>query len=134
MNFELDKFYDIDKIVVTLYWISSKEEYRGKLNFVKQLLYVDNGVIVDIFKDKYISCVYNDGNMPAFCYNPMNRLSDNYFTKDELSSGVISGARLLQIYCYCNSKYIDYDVVTGKKNNNAPVIDITKYMKTRRLD
>ena len=131
----MEKFYEISNIKIIYFQkpsLSDIDGYYGIDSVVKQLFYVKDGTLIDIFKDKYIDGIYQNGKMPAFNYNPVNYISTSLFNNKELKSGLISEDRLLEIYCYFNSLHISYDEIIG--NNVDNVVDIRKYVKTRRKE
>ena len=129
----MEKFYDIDKIKVVFYrqpfLFTSVDGYYDSVGYIRQFVYVNDGYIEDIFKEKYIAGLYADGQIPEFYYNPINYLDLKYFNESELKSGKVSERRLLEIYCQCNSKFITYDdaLRQDKFRDNASVVDISRF-------
>ena len=123
----MGKMYEIDKLFVVLFQYTDYEVdgYYDYNVFVKQIMCVDNGIVVDIFKDKYIKGLYDDGEMPEFYYSPFNYISKSLFNKKEIERGLVSEEKLLEIYCALNPKFINYDNIIN--NENCPVIDLNNY-------
>lgn len=134
----MERYYEIDKITVVLFFpcfeVTSVYDYYESNMFVRQFIYEDNGCLVDIFKDKYIDSIYNNGRMPSFNYNNSNKLREELFTKEELRSGMVSYDRLLEIYCIYNSSFITYDDALRQDEfrSNKSIFDISRYRLRRK--
>jgi len=130
----MEKFYEINNIKVVSFQKSFENSrvdgYYGVKPAIKQLFYVTGGTMIDIFKDKYIKDIYNDGNMPEFYYNPVNYISSSMYTTEELKSGLISDDRLFRIYCELNSKYLSYEDI---KNEEKGIYKFNNFVKIKRL-
>lgn len=134
----MEKYYEIDKITVVLFFpcfeVTSVYDYYESNMFIRQFIYEDNGCLVDIFKDKYIDSIYNNGRMPSFNYNSSNKLREELFTKEELRSGMVSYDRLLEIYCIYNFSFITYDDALRQDEfrSNKSIFDISRYRLRRK--
>lgn len=134
----MERYYEIDKITVVLFFpcfeVTSVYDYYESNMFVRQFIYEDNGCLVDIFNDKYIDSIYNNGRMPSFNYNSSNKLREELFTKEELRSGMVSYDRLLEIYCIYNSSFITYDDALRQDEfrSNKSIFDISRYRLRRK--
>ncbi len=134
----MEKYYEIDKIVVVLFLpcfkVTSVYDYYESNMFVRQFIYEDNGCLIDIFRDKYIASIYNNGRMPSFNYNSSNKLRKELFTKEELRSGMVSYDRLLEIYCIYNSSFITYNDALRQDEfrSNKSIFDISRYRLRRK--
>mgnify|MGYP007101933454 CR=1 FL=1 len=130
MYYNMEKFYEISKVKIVLFNITSTNSvdgYYGNLGIVKQLFYVNSGTLTDIFKNRYIKDIYSNDKLPGFNYNPVNYISTSFFNDKELKSGLISEERLLEIYCELNSNYINYN-----KINSNNIISINDYIEKKR--
>lgn len=134
----MEKYYEIDKIVVVLFLpcfkVTSVYDYYESNMFVRQFIYEDNGCLIDIFRDKYIASIYNNGRMPSFNYNSSNKLRKELFTKEELRSGMVSYDRLLEIYCIYNFSFITYNDALRQDEfrSNKSIFDISRYRLRRK--
>lgn len=134
----MEKYYEIDKIAVVLFLpcfeVISVYDYYESNMFVRQFIYEDNGCLIDIFKDKYIASIYDNGRMPSFNYNSSNKLRKELFTEEELRSGMVSYDRLLEIYCIYNSSFITYDDALRQDEfrSNKFIFDISRYRLRRK--
>ena len=67
----MEKYYEIDKIAVVLFLpcfeVTSVYDYYESNLFVRQFIYEDNGCLVDIFRDKYIASIYDNGRSVLSC-------------------------------------------------------------------
>lgn len=132
----MEKVYEIKKIKVVLFRpFIMPSDYFGDVGvYVKQFMYVDGNKITDIFGDKYISGLYCDGEIPEFYYNFVNSLGLQHFNLKELNSGVVSEARLLQIYCIYNSDFISYeDALRQDKFSGTGIIDISRFNLSHKI-
>ena len=133
----MEKYYEIDKIAVVLFLpcfeVTSVYDYYESNLFVRQFIYENNGCLVDIFRDKYIASIYDNGRMPSFNYNSSNKLREELFTKEELRSGKVSYDRLLEIYCVYNSSFITYNEALRQDEfrSNKSIFDISRYRLRR---
>ena len=93
--------------------------FYGYNTFVNQIFELGDGTLTDIFKDKYIDGLYNDGNMPDFSFNNGNIIDRRLFTNEELEKGLVTWERLLQIYQKLNSKYFSLDDIEYDNIVNA---------------
>jgi hypothetical protein len=134
----MEKYYEIDKIAVVLFLpcfeVTSVYDYYESNMFVRQFIYEDNGCLIDIFRDKYIASIYNNGRMPSFNYNSSNKLRKELFTKEELRSGMVSYDRLLEIYCIYNFSFITYNDALRQDEfrSNKSIFDISRYRLRRK--
>ena len=128
----MEKYYEIDKIAVVLFLpcfeVTSVYDYYESNLFVRQFIYENNGCLVDIFRDKYIASIYDNGRMPSFNYNSINKLREELFTKEELRSGKVSYDRLLEIYCVYNSSFITYN------DKEFVIVDTAGIRKKSKVD
>ena len=93
--------YEISKLRIVLYMYNFNhgvDGFYGYNTFVNQIFELGDGTLTDIFKDKYIDGLYNDGNMPDFSFNNGNIIDRRLFTNEELEKGLVTWERLLQIY------------------------------------
>lgn len=134
----MEKYYEIDKIAVVLFLpcfeVTSVYDYYESNMFVRQFIYEDNGCLIDIFRDKYIASIYNNGRIPSFNYNSSNKLRKELFTKEELRSGMVSYDRLLEIYCIYNFSFITYNDALRQDEfrSNKSIFDISRYRLRRK--
>ena len=114
--------YEISKLRIVLYMYNFNhgvDGFYGYDTFVNQIFELGDGTLTDIFKDKYIDGLYNDGNMPDFSFNNGNIIDRRLFTNEELEKGLVTWERLLQIYQKLNSKYFSMDDIEYDNIVNA---------------
>lgn len=114
--------YEISKLRIVLYMYNFNhgvDGFYGYNTFVNQIFELGDGTLTDIFKDKYIDGLYNDGNMPDFSFNNGNIIDRRLFTNEELEKGLVTWERLLQIYQKLNSKYFSLDDIEYDNIVNA---------------
>ena len=114
--------YEIRKLRIVLYMYNfthGVDGFYGYNTFINQIFEVDNGTLTDIFQDKYIEGIYDNGKMPDFSFNNGNLIDKKLFTKDELEKGLVSSDRLLEIYQQLNPKYFSLNDVKYDNVINA---------------
>lgn len=114
--------YEISKLRIVLYMYNFNhgvDGFYGYNTFVNQIFELGDGTLTDIFKDKYIDGLYNDGNMPDFSFDNGNIIDRRLFTNEELEKGLVTWERLLQIYQKLNSKYFSLDDIEYDNIVNA---------------
>ncbi len=137
----MEKFYEIKNIkVVFVHPVFCDELVEGYYSSgndicVRQFMYVDGRSMVDIFGDSYLKGLYYHGEMPGFCYNPINDIDMGYFTEDEKRSGKVSEMRLLQIYCMYNSDYLTFENLACPfgSEDEFRVVDIKRGLFKKRF-
>jgi len=134
----MEKFYDIDKIVVAKFKVAYSNEYvdgyYGEKSFSQLFDVSEKGVFRDIFSDKYIMGVakgYSEIDRTTLTIYGLNKISYAYFTKEELMRGTVSESKLLEIYFKLNK--ID-DILENKKidvGSSDSIVNIKTYKRKK---